>query len=399
MSSTRLALFTDSKEFRGVERVLFTLVRGLADRGHQVDLLTGGDSGPHMARAPAQVNVVRLRPDPGWLSRLRTLAADSRAGTALLRPFVLPLRAPRAVCYLRALVSYLQRARPTALLAAKTHPNLVALWARRLAGVSTRVVISEHVYFSRALEAHTHRWRWRYVLPVIRRCYPWADACVAVSDGVAADLSRCALLPRSRITTIYNPLMTDDILRKVPMPLLHPWFAAGAPPVILGAGKLNAHKDFPTLLRAFARVRVQHPARLMILGEGPHRAELERLARTLDIVADTSMPGFVENPYAYMARAAVFALSSSYEGLPTVLIEALACGCPVVSTDCPSGPREILDKGKYGRLVSVGDDAALAQAICDTLNHVPPREKLIERARFFSVDRAVEQYCRVLLER
>ena len=111
------------------------------------------------------------------------------------------------------------------------------------------------------------------------------------------------------------------------------------------------------------------------------------------------MPGFVENPYAYMARAAVFALSSSYEGLPTVLIEALACGCPVVSTDCPSGPREILDEGKYGRLVPVGDDAALAQAICDTLDHVPPREKLIERARFFSVDRATEQYCRVLLER
>ena len=397
MNPARLALFTDSKEFRGVERVLSILARGLADRGHRVDLLVGGSADPPPVCAPAPVNVVRLRPDPGWLSRLRALAAGPTAGAMLLRPFVFPLRAPRATRYLRDLARYLQRERPAALLSAKTHPNLVALWARRLAGVPTRVVVSEHVHFSRALEAHMHRWRWRYILPAVQRFYPWADACVAVADGVADDLSRRARLPRSRITTIYTPLMLDDVLRDARMPLPHDWFATDAPPVILGTGKLNAHKDFPTLLKAFARIHAQRPARLMILGEGPHRAELERLARKLSLAGDMSLPGFVENPYAYMARAAVFALSSAFEGLPTVVTEALACGCPVVSTDCPSGPAEILDGGRYGRLVPVGDDEALARAICAMLDAPPPAERLRDRAMFFSVDRAVEHYCRVLL--
>ena len=135
----------------------------------------------------------------------------------------------------------------------------------------------------------------------------------------------------------------------------------------------------------------------MILGEGTLRNEMETLARTLGVAADVALSGFVENPYAYMARAAVFALSSAWEGLPTVIIEALACGCPVVSTDCPSGPAEILAGGTYGTLVPVGDDAALARAICDTLDDPPHRERLIERAQFFSADRAVEQYERLLL--
>ena len=220
---------------------------------------------------------------------------------------------------------------------------------------------------------------------------------MAVSHGVGDSLAELADIPRERITTIYNPTVTPDLHAGARVPLDHPWFRPDAPPVVPGAGRLVPPKDFPTLLRAFARVRAQRPARLVILGEGKRRGELETLAATLGITADTAMPGFVENPYPYMARAAVFVLSSVREGLPNVLIEALACGCPVVSTDCPSGPAEVLDGERYGRLVPTGDDAALARALCATLEKAPPRERLIERGRFFSVDRAVEQYERLLL--
>ena len=394
---SHIALFTKSTEFRGVERMMFTIANGLVNQGHRVDLVISDDAGPYLNHVASSVNVLSLRPSPGWLSRVHPLVADPRATLSLLLPLVLPRKPPRAVHYLQGLVDYLRRERPTALLAAKTHANLVALWARRLAAVPTRVVISEHVHFSQALQAHSHKWRWRYIVPVIQRFYPWADTCVTVSNEMADDLSQLVRMPCDHITSIYNPVMSIDLLDKARAPIEHAWFQSDAPPVILGAGKLNSHKDFPTLLRAFARLRAKRQVRLMILGEGPHRTILETMARTLGIASDVTLPGFVENPYAYMARAAVFALSSAWEGLPTVLIEALACGCPVVSTDCPSGPAEILAGGDYGRLVPVGDDAALAAAIMASLEHPPPREHLLGRAHFFSVDRAVDQYSRILL--
>jgi glycosyltransferase involved in cell wall biosynthesis len=169
--------------------------------------------------------------------------------------------------------------------------------------------------------------------------------------------------------------------------------------VVLGAGRLHPQKDFPTLLRAFARVRAQRPARLVVLGSGKRaarRAALLALAGRLGVGADVDLPGFAENPYAYMARAAVFALSSAWEGLPTALIEAMACGCPVVSTDCPSGPAEILEGGRYGELVPVGDDAALAAALLRALDAPPARAALRARAAQFSLEAAVERYLPVL---
>jgi len=161
-------------------------------------------------------------------------------------------------------------------------------------------------------------------------------------------------------------------------------------------GRLTEQKDFSTLLQAFAQVRAQRQARLLLLGEGEMRDELTALGLALGIAKDLSLHGFTNNPFAYMARAAVFVLSSAYEGLPGVLIQALACGCPVVSTDCPSGPSEILENGQYGRLVPVGDPAAMAQAILSTLEAPPDRGLLQKQASLFSVDRAVEQYLEVL---
>jgi glycosyltransferase involved in cell wall biosynthesis len=286
-----------------------------------------------------------------------------------------------------------------------THVNLMALWARRLARVATRVVVSEHITKAQAMkdEPKKKRWHWRFLPPVIQRTYLWADAIVAVSDGVADDLSLLTGIPRKYITTIYNPIVTPELQRKAQVPLEHPWFTPGAPPVVLGAGRLRAQKDFPTLIRAFARARAVREMRLMILGGGKDerkdaqsKAPLLALADHLGVADDVALPGFVENPFAYMARASVFVLSSAWEGFGNVIVEALACGCPVVSTDCPSGPAEILENGKYGLLVPVGDHVALADAILSVLSTPPDRDQLRARSAMFSVDYIAEQYLQVL---
>src|SRR5262249_37227290 len=150
-------------------------------------------------------------------------------------------------------------------------------------------------------------------------------------------------------------------------PLSHPWFAPGSLPVILGVGRLTWQKDFPTLIKAFALVRSRQPARLLILGEGEKRLELETIVKELGLAADVCLPGYVDNPFAYMHRCSAFVLSSASEGLPNSLIEAMACGAPVISTDCASGTAEILENGRYGPLVPVGDVEAMATAISATL--------------------------------
>lgn len=202
----------------------------------------------------------------------------------------------------------------------------------------------------------------------VKLFYPWADGFVAVSQGVADDLRRFAQLPEVKVHTIYNPVVTDELLASAARTPEHPWLAPGEPPVILGVGRLVGQKDFATLVRAFALVRRTRSAKLIILGEGDKRPELEALVTELGLSDEVSLPGFVDNPFAYMARADTFVLSSRHEGLPGVLIQAMACGCKVVSTDCPSGPREILNNGSLGALVPVGDAGALAEAIVATLD-------------------------------
>lgn len=393
-TQAHFALFLPSLAGGGVARTMLHLAEAFVRRGSRVDLVLCQKTGPYVDHIPRGVEVVTL--SRSWQGRLWALSADYAACGALLLPILLPYKSQQTVPYLPALVRYLQRRRPTALLAAKTPANLAALWARRLAGVSTRVVISERTTLSREVGGRK-QWRWRFIVPVIRRVYPWADAIVSVSQGVADDLALVANLPREAIRTIYNPTVHPQIAEKARAPLEHPWFAPGAPPVVLGVGRLEEQKDFPTLLRAFARVRATRRLRLVILGEGRKRRELETLAATFGVAADVALPGFVGNPYAYMARAAVFVLSSTWEGIANVLIEALACGCPVVSTDCPSGPAEVLANGRYGLLVPVGDEAALARAIVTVLDTPPDRDALRARAASFSVERAVEEYLAVLL--
>jgi glycosyltransferase involved in cell wall biosynthesis len=227
--------------------------------------------------------------------------------------------------------------------------------------------------------------------------YRWADAITACSDGVADDLAATSGLPRDLITTIYNPVVNPALLEKAEEQPDHPWLAQGEPPVILGVGRLRPQKDFETLIRAFAALRRRRPARLLILGTGPEQERLESLVRELDLQRDVELAGFRQNATAYMSRAALFALSSAWEGLPTVIIEALACGCPVVSTDCVSGPSEILEGGRYGRLAPVGDAPALAEAMERTLAEPPSAELLRQRSWDFSNERAARRYLALLL--
>jgi glycosyltransferase involved in cell wall biosynthesis len=233
----------------------------------------------------------------------------------------------------------------------------------------------------------------------MHRYYPCADRIVTVSRDLAEDLAAFAAIPRERILPIYNPVVDDRLQRAAAESPDHPWFRAGEVPIVLGVGRLERRKGFATLIRAFARVRRLRPLRLVILGggktprgEAADRAVLDALIRDLGVETDVSLPGFKPNPYAYMTRASVFVLASDYEGLPGVLIQAMACGCPVVSTDCPTGPREILEGGRFGPLVPVGDDQAMADAIARVLDAPTPPADLRRRAGDFSVDKAVGTY-------
>lgn len=373
-----LAIFIYGLSGGGAQRRTLTLAHAFAARGHRVDLVVVRSEGPLLREVSPRVRLVALDPRPsrlpGWLNR-RSLQVAANIG---------------------ALAAYLRRERPDILLSAASHVNLAALWARRLSRVPVPLIVRASNHLSRSTfttERPPRLLRWW----LARACYPWADAVIAVSDGVAEDIARLTKMPRERITTIYNPTVTEEMKAKARAPLDHPWFAPGAPPVILGAGRFVAQKDFPTLLRAFSRVRAVRPARLVILGEGRKRRRLESMARKLGVAGDVALPGYVDNALAWMARASVFVLSSAWEGLPGVLIEAMSCGCPVVSTDCPSGPSEILDRGSFGPLVPVGDDAALARAILSVLSAPPDPSRLRARAGEFSVDRAADRYLDVLL--
>jgi glycosyltransferase involved in cell wall biosynthesis len=358
-----ISLFLYSLDGGGAERVMANLACKFVQLGLQVDVVLVQAKGPYLAQIPPQVRIIELQ----------------ASATATSLP---------------ELIRYLRRERPTALLSSMHYANEVALWAKRLSGVSTRFIVSEHNNLSRyarvgrAIERWTPLWA--------KLFYPWADGVVAVSEGVAEDLRQVTSLSSERIRVIYNPIITPELLEKAQEPVDHPWFAVDAPPVVLGVGRLVGQKDFSTLIRAFALVRQARPARLMILGNnGGSKPTLEALIQELGLAEDVAMPGFVKNPYAYMEKAAVFALSSRWEGFGNVIAEALAVGTPVVSTNCQSGPSEILDQGKYGTLVPVGDHQALAAAILEVLsgNIKPVNSGWLTK---FTLEPVTQQYLDIL---
>ena len=359
----RLAIYLPALNGGGAERAMLNLAHGFADRDYDVDLVLARAEGPYLNDVHKSIRLVDLK-------------------------------ASRVLLSLPALVRYLRHEQPNALISALDYVNIVALWARRLAGTESRMVVNEQNTISRSARNSARR-RQRIVPHLMKRFYPWADHVIGNSQGVVDDLSEITGLPRQQIKMLYNPIVTPDLKKKAQAPLNHPWFAPGQPPVLLAVGRLTNQKDFPTLIRALSQVRQTLPARLLILGEGPDRLTLEALINQLGLKDVVSIPGFVENPYSYMTRSSLFILSSRWEGLPTVLIEALFCGLPIVATDCPSGPKEILADGLYGSLVPVGDVMALAKAIEAGLKSkipLPPEESW----RPYSLEAVVEQYIRLL---
>jgi glycosyltransferase involved in cell wall biosynthesis len=407
---TRIAIYIRSvKTARGAEQVSANVARGLADRGCRVDFLVEDAHGwvLDQLRDHHNIAVIELRAEREPLAHYWYLL---RAGlTSLLVP-----RKPRLyrkLAWLRqmlrlivkndpplhALCRYIDSARPVSIISYLNDPNMALMLAAMLRPGRTRYLVSVRNHISTAVARNPSKWL-RSVPYLMRWLFPLADVVVAPSQGVAEDVVAITGLPAQRTCVIHNPVYRREIIEQSMQPLDHRWFADATVPVVVAAGKLKPQKDFATLLEAFARVRTQVPVRLVILGEGDERAALEQRAARLGIGEDIDMPGYVENPYNYFRRAAVFVLSSAWEGLPNVLIEAMACGCPVVATDCPSGPREILAGGRVGRLVPVADAGRMADAIRQTLAAPVPREVFVEQAKRYTYELAVEGYESVLVD-
>lgn len=362
----RLCIFIPSFDNGGVERMLVNLANGCTEQGVAVDLIVNRADGPYLSLLNSGVRVIEL-------------------------DLTHPVR--RAF----ALAQYLRDERPDVLLSAKEQDDRVAVRAKQLAGVNTSVFLRVGTTISTMLAGDTwnpfRRWlRHRAVRELFRR----ADGIIAVSQGVAQDLAALFGLPSERIHVLPNPVVTSELYRLAEESPGHPWLEDHEIPVILGVGRFSRAKDFPTLIRAFAQVRQRRPARLIILGEGNQKTRLEALAENLGVRADLDLPGFSKNPYAFMARGSLFALSSIREGSPNALTEALALGLPVVATDCPSGPREILQGGRYGRLVPVGDASAMAKAIQDTLDNPPDRDFLKSAISQYTVSTSTRSYLQTL---
>jgi glycosyltransferase involved in cell wall biosynthesis len=361
--SRRLAIFVPNMAGGGAERIMATLASAFAERGYKVDLLLANADGP---------NLSAIHPD------VRVVVFGRRGVLACL---------PR-------LVRYLRRERPDALLSAMSHANVIALIAHRLAGSRARMVVSERASYA-GMAAHYRSLPDRVIRFLMRRTYRRADAVIVVAKAMIDELRNGLGLDRSRVHMIANPVVTRRLLEGMREEPDSPSFRDGVP-VILGAGRLEAQKDFGTLLRAFALLRADRDARLVIIGEGPERARLEGLARELGIAGDVALPGYKDNPYAYMRAAALFVSSSRFEGMPGVIIQAMACGTAVVSTDCPTGPREILEDGRWGALVPVGDAQRLCQAMAAALD-MRDRPDVRERAKDFEEAGAVDRYLEILL--
>ncbi len=362
-SKKKIAVFLPALEGGGAERSMLSLAGGIASEGHIVDLVLARATGAYMDEIPDDVHLVDLHCKGTFAS-------------------------------LPALAKYLRRERPDGMISALSRANITAILARKLVGVPGRLVVNEQNNLSNwALDANN--WRSRLTPRCASLSYRWADALVAVSQGVADDLVDICKIPAKRVEVIFNPGATPEVLRKAALPLEHSWFGEDQPPVLVAVGRLYPQKDFENLLHALARVRQSRDVRLMILGEGPERPKLEALMDRLNLRDDVQLPGFVDNPYQYMSRAAAFVLSSRFEGLPTVLVEAMMCGVPLISTDCPSGPQEILRGGQFGLLVPVGQRERLADAIEQTLDGNCPKTTA-DSWHPYTPDAVVSEYLELL---
>ena len=383
----------------GAGRVILTLARGLVERGHNVDLVLFNTSFHYPEEIPDDARLFVINDKPDEITENKPTYTDLRKRLIPVRPhsrrygwFRLagamkwhPLILPTQMQYRQArqLAGYINEQQPDIIF--PTLPRMIV--STLLAGHLVDDIPPVVPVIQGLMEKRRKHKRLRY-----KALFQDAAHVVTVSDGVTDSVCAEVGLPKEKISTIYNPVVTPELATLQSQNPDHPWFTDGGPPIILACGRLIELKQFPVLIQAFARLSEQRRYRLILLGEGPQRKPLEELVRKLNLRQKVSLPGWTDNPSAFMSRASLFVLSSRNEGLPTVLIEALACGCPCVSTDCPAGPSEILQDGEIGPLVTVGDHTALADAMLRTLDNPPDKQKLLDRAAFFSLERATEVY-------
>ncbi|WP_306549547.1 glycosyltransferase [Desulfobulbus sp.] len=362
-SNIDIALFLPSLSRGGAEKVFLALSGLFVQHGLNVDLLVAQPTGIRQARIPDGVKLICLGK-----------SKPSRSVPALVR--------------------YLRDNRPKVVLSALTHANIALVIAHKFSNVESRLVLSERTNLANALSRYGSNLDAWLTKLLARQFYPLADAIVAVSQGAAISLIQTLRLSTNDVSVIYNPVFFEKINESARESIKFPW--DDSLPVMISAGRLSNEKDFPMLMRSFTELQKQLPAHLVILGEGEERVHLERLANKFGIAKNVWLPGYIGNPYPYIARANLFVLSSRFEGLPNVLIEALALNVPVVSTRCPSGPEEILDNGRYGHLVPVGNDAALTEAMAKSLNGENPRFDRLEALERFDHEKVTNEYLRVL---
>ena len=321
---------------------------------------------------------------------------DSGSFNKFLNPSIEihPLKTTHTISGIPYFSRHMLQFRPDVILTTVVRHTALACRVKRLTGLPSKIFPTIHNTYSEKFRKLSAR-KFRSRIKKVRKYYPQCDKIVAVSEGVKEDFCALSRISPEIVKTIYNPVVDESVAERASIPIDDPWFQTGEPPVILSAGRLEKAKNFPLLIRSFELLRKRTRCRLIILGDGGEFDNLNSMARESGYSNDIALPGHVENPFAYMKQASLFALSSLWEGLPTVLIEAMAIGCPVVSTDCPSGPREILLNGKYGRVVPINDQEKLAKAMLETLENPLPSEILKKRASEFTVSKSVKNYFRL----
>jgi glycosyltransferase involved in cell wall biosynthesis len=364
----RLAFYIPNLLVGGAEQVTVDIVNGLAGRGRDVELVISHATGQLLSKVSDDVRVTTL-----GSSRLPV------AGVAAHVP---------------ALARYLRRVEPAVIFPQMTHASVTCLAARRLVDVETVVVPTKHSAFDESDEVTLKSETLKRLAVML---FPTADRVVGVSRGVADSLVEKMDLDPELVSVLHNPVDVESIRERASEPTDHEWVEDDDVDVVLFVGRIERQKDLETWLRAFARVHEDDPStRGIVAGRGSRREALKSLAADLEIDEVVSLPGYVENPYRLMHEADTFLLTSRFEGLPTVVIEALACGCPVVATDCPSGPREILADGEYGRLAPVGDVDGLVDAVEATLADPLPADVLRSRADDFAPGPTLDEYERFI---
>ncbi len=355
-----IALFIPSLAGGGAERFMLNLANAFASRGRKVYLIVSSSEGEYLSEIDPHVEV-------------------------------LDLKCSRVIYSIPGLVRFLIRIKPTALISTIYHANMVAIISKLIARVDTKVLVRESNMHQTLKEASRNVLSYRITFFLMSFLYRLSDSVIVVSQAMQKELTSLVKGLDEKIHLIYNFVDCEEVETLSKDYVNHSWLQTKRSKVILSAGRLSNQKNWPVLLDAFSKVQKDYDIKLIILGEGPERESINNLIEDLELREFVSLPGFKKNPYSWMSKSDIFILSSDFEGFPNVLVQALACGCKVISSDCESGPREILENGKWGRLFNVGDSIDLASKLQEALSEEDILETR-ERAEFFSLDKCLNLY-------